>query len=67
MFGSASKGDDLEESDIDLFVQAPEKKIKLAKYEKLLKRKISLFFEENFSRLSKELKNNILNGNILKG
>jgi predicted nucleotidyltransferase len=67
LFGSASKGEDIEESDIDLFVQAKEKKLNLVKYEKLLNRKIAFFFEENFSRLSKELKNNILNGMVLKG
>jgi len=67
LFGSASRGEDVEESDIDLFVQAREKKLNLEKYEKLLNRKMSLFFEENFSRLSKELKNNILNGIVLKG
>jgi len=67
LFGSASKGEDIEESDIDLFIQAPEKKLILEKYEKLLRRKISLFFEENFLRLSNELKNNILNGIVLKG
>lgn len=67
LFGSASKGEDIEESDIDLFIQAKEKKLKLEKYEKKLNRKIALFFEEKFSRLSNELKNNILNGSILKG
>lgn len=67
LFGSASKGEDTEGSDIDLFVQSPEKKLALEKYEKALNRKISIFFEENFSRLSKELKNNILNGIVLKG
>lgn len=67
LFGSASKGEDIEESDIDLFVQAKRKKLNLTKYERLLNRKIILFFEENFSRLSKELKNNILNGIVLRG
>ena len=67
LFGSAAKGDDIETSDIDLFVQAPQKKIALEPYEKLLKRHISLFFEPNFSRLSPELKNNIGNGIVLKG
>lgn len=67
LFGSASKGEDIEGSDIDLFIQSPEKKLNFEKYEKILNRKIALFFEENFSRLSKELKNNILNGIILKG
>lgn len=67
LFGSASKGEDIEESDIDLFIQAPEKRLDLTKYEKLLNRKIALFFEENFSKLSDELKNNVLNGIVLKG
>lgn len=67
MFGSASKGEDIEESDVNLFVQSPKKKLNLEKYEKIINRKISLFFEENFSRLSKELRNNILNGIMLKG
>jgi predicted nucleotidyltransferase len=67
LFGSASKGEDIEESDIDLFVLAPKKKLELSKYEKKLNRKISLFFEESFSKLNNELKNNIINGIILKG
>ncbi len=67
LFGSASKGEDIEESDIDIFIQSKEKKINLEKYEKLFNRKISLFFKEDFSKLNKELKNNILNGIVLKG
>ncbi|MFH1823510.1 MAG: nucleotidyltransferase domain-containing protein [archaeon] len=67
LFGSASKGEDIEESDIDLFIQSKEKKLNLDKYEKKLNRKINLFFEENILKLSKELKNNIINGIILKG
>ncbi len=66
-FGSASKGEDIKESDIDLFIQAPKKKLNLKKYENSLKRRITLFFEENFSTLSPELKNNLLNGIILRG
>ena len=67
MFGSASKGEDIEESDIDIFVQAPKKRLDLEKYEKSLNRRITLFFEENFHKLNNELKNNILNGIMLKG
>ena len=67
LFGSGSNGDDVEGSDVDLFIQAPEKKLNLSQYEKKLNRKISLFFEENFLRLSKELRNNIINGIILRG
>jgi predicted nucleotidyltransferase len=67
LFGSASKGEDIEESDIDLFLQAKEKKLVLEKYEKSLNRKISLFFEEHIQKLNNELKNNLLNGVILRG
>jgi DNA-binding transcriptional ArsR family regulator len=67
LFGSSSKGEDIEESDIDLFIASKEKKLNLGKYERVLNRKITPFFEEKFSRLSSELKNNILNGIILNG
>lgn len=67
LFGSSSKGEDSEESDIDLFVQSKERKLGLDKYEKQLKRKINLFFEEDFSKLSAELRNNISNGIKLAG
>jgi len=67
LFGSASKGEDTEHSDIDIFVGAKRKEFDLNKYEKKLKRKINLFFEPKFSKLSKELKNNLLNGIILYG
>jgi len=68
LFGSASKGEDLAESDVDIFVKSKEiKMMKLEKYEKQLKRKINIFFNSEFNKLSKELKNNILNGVILSG
>ncbi len=67
LFGSCAKGEDIESSDIDLFIQAKEKNLILDKYERSLNRKISPFFKENFLRFPKELKNNITNGIILKG
>lgn len=67
LFGSASLGEDIESSDIDLYIQGPETKLNMERFEKPLKRKINLFFEENFNRLSSELKNNIINGIKLKG
>jgi|TARA_B100001971_G_scaffold104948_1_gene96594 predicted nucleotidyltransferase len=67
LFGSASKGEDIKGSDIDLYVQCNEKKLELSKYEKKLNRKINLFFEKNFDKLSSELKQNIINGDKLKG
>ncbi len=67
LFGSATRGEDVGGSDIDIYVQSKEHKIKLEKYEKFLKRKINLFFEPNFTKLSSELKNNLLNGIVLHG
>ena len=67
LFGSAKKGEDVETSDIDLYVQSPKKKLNLNIYEKSLSRNINVFFEENFDKLSNELKTNIINGDVLKG
>lgn len=67
LFGSCAKGVFTEESDIDLFVEAKESKLELKKYEKKLKRKINLLFEPKINLLSKELRNNIINGIGLYG
>lgn len=67
LFGSFGKGEYDIKSDIDLFVQAKEKSMNLSKFEKKLKHKINLFFEENLNKLSNELFNNIVNGIKLSG
>ncbi len=67
LFGSCSRGEDIETSDIDLFLVAKEKDIELKKFENKLKRKISLHFEQNASKVPKELLNNIINGTVLFG
>ena len=67
LFGSYAKGEDIETSDIDIFIIAKEKNIDLKKYEKKLNRKIQLLFSEDINKLPKELQNNILNGIILTG
>ncbi len=67
LFGSATKGEDVKGSDIDLFLQCKEKKLNLKSFEDMLNRGINIFYNNNFNKLSKELKNNILNGMILKG
>ncbi len=67
LFGSAARGEDLRNSDIDLFMQCKEKKLDFKAFEKILKRKINVFFADDFNKLSGELKNNIANGVILKG
>lgn len=67
LFGSYAKGEDMEQSDIDLFVISREKDISLKSYEKKLHRKINLTFEPNLQSLNKEFLNNIINGIVLYG
>lgn len=67
LFGSYSRGEDIEDSGIDLFVQSSEKKLDLSNFNNSLHRKINLYFNPNFGELPKELRNNMLNGIILSG
>lgn len=67
LFGSSSRGEDTEESDIDIFVQSKEFDFDLESYEKKLNRKINILFEPKLQNLSKELLNNIANGIVLSG
>ncbi len=67
LFGSASRGEDLKDSDIDIYLQCREKRLNLDKYVTVLNRKINLFFEKDFDKLSEELKKNIINGDKLRG
>lgn len=67
LFGSYSRGEDIEESDIDVFVQSAEKQLDLKKFKKEFGRKISITFESDLKNLKKELLNNIINGIILYG
>ena len=67
LFGSYQRGEDTEESDIDLFVECKKKEIDVKKFEKRLKRKIQLHFKEDFTSYPKELKNNIINGIVIHG
>ncbi|MEW5896648.1 MAG: nucleotidyltransferase domain-containing protein [Nanoarchaeota archaeon] len=67
LFGSGAKAVFTEESDIDIFVEANETKFDFSKYEKKLNHKINILFEQNINNLSKELRNNIINGILLYG
>lgn len=67
VFGSYSRGEDTEESDIDLFIESKKTEINCIPFEKKLKRKIELHFKESFKDYPKELKNNIIQGIVLNG
>lgn len=69
LFGSYSKGEDTESSDIDLYIETASKKsINLKVFEKNLGRKIQLFIYPCIKQIpSPTLANNILNGVNLNG
>ena len=69
LFGSFAKGEDIEGSDIDLYVETLSKKeLDLEKFEKVLERKIQIFRHKSLKNISNtNLANNIINGIILNG
>lgn len=67
LFGSYQRGEDVENSDIDLFIECKEETIDISKFAKILNRNIQLHFKEHFKQYPNELKNNIINGAVLEG
>lgn len=68
LFGSLSKLEAKEDSDIDLaIISKISKDSNIEKLEKVYSRKIQLFNFKSFDKINKELKNNIINGYILQG
>ncbi|MFH0701298.1 MAG: nucleotidyltransferase domain-containing protein [Candidatus Woesearchaeota archaeon] len=69
LFGSYSRGEDLERSDIDIYLETTsKKKVDLTRFEKLLDRKIQIFHYKKIHQVeNKELRNNIVNGMVLNG
>ena len=64
LFGSYSRGEDIENSDIDLYIETPSKKgLNFEKFKKTLKRNIQTFQYKNLKEIhNKNLANNIING-----
>jgi DNA-binding MarR family transcriptional regulator len=68
LFGSYSFGEDTINSDIDFaIIGSKEKTIDLKEFEKSLEREIIINFYSSLKSIKSELRNNILNGFILKG
>jgi len=65
-YGSFAKGEAIESSDVDLFAIGKKSKIDLDKYEKILGKKIHLMVDE-IGNIPKELKNNLVNGIVMRG
>ena len=64
LFGGYSRGEDIETSDIDIFIECKKFKADLKKYEKYLNRNIHLLFKEE---VNKNLVGNIAQGIVLFG
>ena len=68
LVGSYQRGEDIEESDIDLLIVSKVKKeINLEKHEKILSRKIHITSVKNISDLDKNIVENIKNGWVIYG
>ena len=67
LFGSYAKGEDVERSDIDLYIEtAKNQDFDLRKFEKILQRPIQIFNFRNVREISNvHLANNIVNGVVL--
>ncbi|MFW6233710.1 MAG: nucleotidyltransferase family protein [Nanoarchaeota archaeon] len=64
LFGSYAKGEDIENSDIDIYIETISKKnINIAKFEKKLQRKVQIFRKTSITNIKNtHLANNIING-----
>lgn len=68
LFGSFSKGEAIENSDIDLFMitKIKREKINIDRYQKMFPHEIQLFTDES-DKIQKHLKSNLYNGIVLRG
>ena len=68
LFGSYERGEDIESSDIDLYLQCGERKLPdMTRFEKLLERTIQLHLKKDLGKYPQELQENIINGVTLFG
>ncbi len=68
VFGSYSRGEDVEESDIDMLVITKVKKeIKTKNLENMMSRKINIIYKDSLEKLEEPIKNSVLNGWIIYG
>ena len=67
LFGSYSRGEDVEDSDIDIYVEtSSEKVLSLSKFSKFLRRQIQIHQYKNLKKINNHhLANNIINGVVL--
>ncbi len=68
LFGSAAKGEDIEQSDIDILAVSSEKQIHLEEFEEELNREINVTFVKTEElKKNEEFANSVANGIVLDG
>ncbi len=68
LYGSYFRGEDIEKSDVDLFLLSESKKLpNFFNAEKILRREIHIIVEKDLNNLSSELRNELMNGLVLDG
>lgn len=67
VFGSYSLGEDIESSDIDLFMVSKSKKIDLSRFEEKLNREINIMIVDSIKKIEKPLQKKLYNGIVLCG
>ncbi len=68
LFGSYATGYDTETSDVDILIITPKQlDLDLRRFEKDIKRKISIHEVKDLTKASKEFRNNLANGIVLYG
>lgn len=68
LYGSYLSGEDIETSDIDLFlISNVKKELNLEKFEKVLNRKIHIIIDKDLNNISDSLKIKIINGESIYG
>ncbi len=68
LFGSYSRGEDIESSDVDiLIISKVRKEINFAGFEKLLKRNVRPVIIDKLSQLDENIQKKVLNGFVLYG
>jgi len=67
LFGSLAKAENTKESDVDLAIIGHLKDFKQEEFEKKIKRKIQIINQESLEKFPLELRNNIINGHVIRG
>lgn len=68
VFGSYSRGEDIESSDIDIaLINCRQEEMDISRFEKILERKINIIYIKSLKKAEKEFLNSLANGIVMSG